>query len=183
MPPVRDENVGRFDVSMHNAFGVRGIERIGNFNGDGKQPVKVQRTAGDHVLQGHTFHELHDHECAPLFFADVVNGTDIRMVQGRSGFGFAPKTFQRLRVARQIVRQKLKRDEASQAGIFGLVDHTHTAATELSDDPIVRDDLADHWRESYVCKTGKSMKAMELAVSPRSCCCKIALSVRRHKPA
>jgi hypothetical protein len=27
----------------------------------------------------------------------------------------------------------------------------------------VRDGSADHWRESYVCETSKSMKAMELA--------------------
>jgi hypothetical protein len=101
------------------------------------------------VLQGHTFHELHDHKGAPLFFADVVNGADIRMVQCRSGFGFAPKTFQRLRIARQIVRQKLKRDEASQAGIFGPVDHTHPATPELLDDAVVRDGLADHGIESW----------------------------------
>jgi hypothetical protein len=38
-------------------------------------------------------------------------------------------------------------------------------AAELFDDAIVRDVLADHgWRESYVCETGKSMKAPELPV-------------------
>jgi hypothetical protein len=30
------------------------------------------------------------------------------------------------------------------------------------------DGLPDHWRESYVCETGKSMKAVELAVCERS---------------
>jgi hypothetical protein len=29
--------------------------------------------------------------------------------------------------------------------IFRLVDNTHTAATELLDDPVMRDGLADHW--------------------------------------
>jgi hypothetical protein len=29
---------------------------------------------------------------------------------------------------------------------------------------IVRDGMANHWRESYVCETGKSMKAAELAM-------------------
>jgi hypothetical protein len=36
----------------------------------------------------------------------------------------------------------------------------------------VRDGLADHWRESYVCETGKSMKAVELAVSQKGCLAK-----------
>jgi len=29
--------------------------------------------------------------------------------------------------------------------------------------------LADHWSESYVSKTGKSMKGVELTVSQRDC--------------
>jgi hypothetical protein len=33
------------------------------------------------------------------------------------------------------------------------------ATAELLDDAVVRDGLADHWRESYVRETGKSMKA------------------------
>jgi hypothetical protein len=49
--------------------------------------------------------------------------------------------------------------------ILGLVHHTHPVTAEFLDDAIVRDGLADHWRESYVCKTGKSMKALELASS------------------
>jgi hypothetical protein len=40
-----------------------------------------------------------------------------------------------------------------------LVDHTHTTATQFLDDAVMRDGLADHWRESYVGETGKSMKA------------------------
>ena len=112
------------------------------------------------MVQGHAFHELHDHEDAAFFFADVVNGANIGMVQRGSGFGFALKAFQSLRIARKIVGQKLQGDEASQAGIFGLVDHAHTAATKLFNHSIVRDGLANHWRESYVRNTGKSTKAM-----------------------
>jgi len=31
--PLGDEDVGRLDVAMNNAFAVGGIQRIGNFNG------------------------------------------------------------------------------------------------------------------------------------------------------
>jgi hypothetical protein len=44
-----------------------------------------------------------------------------------------------------LVRQKLQGDEAVQLYILGLVDHTHPAATELLDEAVVRDGLADHW--------------------------------------
>jgi hypothetical protein len=29
----------------------------------------------------------------------------------------------------------------------------------------MRDGLAEHWRESYVCETGKSMKAADMALA------------------
>jgi hypothetical protein len=35
------------------------------------------------------------------------------------------------------------------------------------DDAVVRDGLAEHWRESYVCETGKSMKGVGLARSQK----------------
>ncbi|MGA2605997.1 MAG: hypothetical protein ABSH01_00915 [Terriglobia bacterium] len=46
------------------------------------------------------------------------------------------------------------------------INNTHAAPAEFFDDAVVRDGLPDHWREFYVCKTGKSMKALELT-SPR----------------
>ena len=44
----------------------------------------------------------------------------------------------------QRFRQELQRDMAAQLEVFGLVDHTHAAATKLLHDAIVRDGLADH---------------------------------------
>jgi hypothetical protein len=47
----------------------------------------------------------------------------------------------------------------------------------------MRDGSPDHWRESYVSKTGKSIKVMELAVAQKDGWRKIAIAVRRDKPA
>ena len=58
--------------------------------------------------------------------------------------GFASEPFQRLVVFRKFLRQELQRNEAAQLGVLGLIDHTHAAATELLNDAIVRDGLADH---------------------------------------
>jgi hypothetical protein len=41
------------------------------------------------------------------------------------------------------------------------------ATAELLDNAVVRDGSPDHWRESYVCETGKSMKAGEIAASQK----------------
>ena len=59
------------------------------------------------------------------------------MIEGRSGASLPAEAFQCLRVARHFVRQKFKRDEAAEVGIFGLIDHAHAATTELFHDAIV----------------------------------------------
>jgi hypothetical protein len=59
------------------------------------------------------------------------------MVYRGSGLRFALKAGQCLRVAGNIFRKKFERHKAVQPRIFGLVDHTHPAAAEFLDDPVV----------------------------------------------
>src|SRR5437667_345235 len=51
---------------------------------------------------------------------------------------------QGLAILGHAFRQELKGDKAVQPRVFGLVDNTHAAATELLDDAVVRDGLANH---------------------------------------
>ena len=94
------------------------------------------------------------------------------MIQGRRGTSFPAETFERLRVSGNIFRQELQGDEATKLRVLGLVDDTHPTTAQLLDDAVVRNGVADHWRGSYVCETGKSMKAVELAVSQKGCLAK-----------
>jgi hypothetical protein len=68
-----------------------------------------------------------------------------------------------------VLGQELKSDKATERSVLGFTDDTHSAA-ELFDDAVVRDGLADHWRESYVGETGKSIKAMGLLVAQQVSC-------------
>jgi hypothetical protein len=86
-----------------------------------------------------------------------------------------------LRVLGYIVGQELESNKPAELHILSLVDNTHTAAAQLLDDAVMRDGLADHWRESYVCETGKSMKAVELALPPNDCCCKIPVTLNDQR--
>jgi hypothetical protein len=70
------------------------------------------------------------------------------MVEGGCGLSLALKTSERLRVAGDFFGQKFEGDEAAQASVFGLVDNTHATASELFDDAIVGDVLADHQGQS-----------------------------------
>jgi hypothetical protein len=49
-----------------------------------------------------------------------------------------------LRVPRHFIRQEFEGDEAAKIGVFGLLNHAHASATELVEDAVVRDGLADH---------------------------------------
>ena len=75
--------------------------------------------------------ELHHEEVAALVFVDVVNNADVRVVQRGGRARFAAETFERVGIARGVVRQELQRDEAAELGVFSTVDHAHTAATQL----------------------------------------------------
>ena len=79
--------------------------------------------------------------------------------------------FERLLIVGNIFGQEFQRNKAAKLGVLGLVDNTHPAAAELLNNAVVRDGLAYHWRESYVCETGKSMKVGEMVVAQEDCCC------------
>jgi hypothetical protein len=73
-------------------------------------------------------------------------------VLGHRGLRHFDARLQRLRD-----RFKLRRNPASRktmnAGIFGLVDDTHTATAKLLNDLVMRDDLANHGRKQSCWRT------------------------------
>src|SRR5579859_4413485 len=90
------------------------------------------------------FEQLHGDEALAIRFADVIEGTDVGMVQGGGGAGLALKALERLRIARKIFRKKFERDVAAQASVLGLVNDAHAACAQLGENAVVRDGLADH---------------------------------------
>jgi len=40
---------------MDDTFGVGCVERVGNLDGDGQQPISIDRPASDPVFQRHAF--------------------------------------------------------------------------------------------------------------------------------
>ena len=56
----------------------------------------------------------------------------------------ATETFQGLQIVGYVIREELQSHESAEARVLGLINNTHTAAAELLNDAVVRDDLADH---------------------------------------
>jgi len=96
------------------------------------------------VFQRHPVQKLHRDERLTILFADVMNRANVRVVQCRCSLGFALKTGESLRVTGNFFRQEFEGDEAMQPRILGLIHNAHSPATELFNNAVVRDGLADH---------------------------------------
>src|SRR5262249_51815684 len=90
---------------------------------------------------------LHDDHGLLIVFFYLMNRADIRVIQSGCRTCFTLKPLQSRGIPDQTLRQELKSYMALQLQVFGLIDHTHAAATELLDDAVVCDCLTDHWRD------------------------------------
>src|SRR5713226_91452 len=143
MPAMSDEDVGRLDVAMDDAFGMSSVERISNFDGQRQHDLRVQRPSRNLMLQCQPVQKLHGDERLAVLLVDLVNRADVGMVESRCGLRFPLKTGQSLRVFGYFVGQKLQGHKAVELDVLSLVDHAHAAASEFLDDAVVRDGLAD----------------------------------------
>src|SRR2546427_7003511 len=115
------------------------------------------------MFQGHPFQKFHDDERLTVLLSDLMDRADVGMVQGGSSASLTSEPFQSLRVLGYVLWQEFQRDEAPKLGVLGFIDHAHPPATQLLDDAVVRDGLADHgWGQDSECNVrdganGKSM--------------------------
>ena len=112
MSALGDKDIRWFDVAMDNAAGVSRVECVGNLDTQFQQLFNLERAALDLVFEGCTVQILHRDESLPLLLADVIDGADIGMVQGRSRLGFTLEAGQGLRVSGNFVGQKLESNKA-----------------------------------------------------------------------
>ena len=115
----------------------------------------------------------------PVFLANFVDRTNVRMVQRGSGLCLALETGQSLRVFGYIIRQKFEGDKPAELQNPRLC-RRHPSLRR----PVSRRCGSARWsgrswsRANVMAgSVGKSMKALELAVSQRGCCCNIAITL------
>ena len=93
-----DEQIRRLDVAVDDPGGVRRLERIGDLDRECQQQVDVERAPGDTMLQRRPVEELHDQERAAVLFADIVDGADVCVIQGRGRSRLPEESGERLGV-------------------------------------------------------------------------------------
>ncbi len=102
MSPAGDEDIRRLDVAMHDARRVRGIQGIGDFNGQRQRGFQFQRFLRHALPQRHSLHELHGDEDVAVLLADFVNCADVGMVEHRQRARLAPEPRHAFGVAGQV---------------------------------------------------------------------------------
>ena len=128
---------------MNDAFSVRRVQRIGNFDSQIEQQLHIERPARNPMLQRDAFQKFHRDERVAVLLADFVDGADVGMVQRGSGAGLAAETLQSLRIARNIFRQEFQSNEAAEFGIFRFVNNAHAPAAQFFQDAVMSNRAAN----------------------------------------
>ena len=150
MPLGRHKNVGRLDIAVDHALGVRRIQRVGHFDAQRQHRLALHWLGANAMFQRLAVEKLHGDERLLTAFADFVNGANVGMIERRRRTRLAAKPFQCLRVSRQFLGQEFEGHEAAKVGVLSFIDHAHAAATEFFDNAVVRDGLADHSGDELV---------------------------------
>jgi len=93
---------------MNDAFGVRGVDRVGNFDSQRQCRFDLHWLSANAMLQRESVQKFHGDESFAVCVINLVDGADVRMIQRRGGPGFALKAAECLRVFGYVVGQELE---------------------------------------------------------------------------
>ena len=130
----REEDVGRLQIAMNDASGVRGVERVRQRSAVFQKVGNVEGAAKEALLQRLPFEQLHDEKPAARIDPDIVHGADVRVIDAgdRSRLPFEPRF--RGRLARGGFRKNLQRHFPMQAAVAGAIHLTHPSGAEEAED-------------------------------------------------
>jgi hypothetical protein len=153
---------------MDNALRVGCNQRIDDLNSPLQYLIRLERLVGEAIAERLSLQQLHDDVWAAFVLADIMDGANVRMIQGGGGAGLTPEPIEGLLVLGVLLRQELQRDMATEASIFGFVDYTHTARAELFEDSVVVDNLAKDACSRHRSFSGVYTQSMNAYRPPRS---------------
>ena len=108
-------------LRMSRVESVRNLESYINNVGSGE---RVTFDSGGKVF---AIHELHGDEMDAVRLANLVDVSDVRVVDGRGGFRFAHETRTAFLVLGELRRKDLESDLAAELRILGQIDIAHPA--------------------------------------------------------
>ena len=104
---------------------------VGDLDGVFESGVERQATFLQPGGQRVAFHQFHDDVVDTVLFANIVERTDVRVVQAADGTGFSLEASTQMGVAGEMFWEDFDNDSAVQTRVDGGVHFSHTAGTEL----------------------------------------------------
>jgi hypothetical protein len=132
----RAKHVRRLQIAVHDAARVQRRKRREYLESHRDGFGNIERPALQLIGERLAFEQLHRDEEASGVFADLVDLTDVGMVDAGGRARFAPQPFTPRLVTGQR-RQRLQRDGAPEALVARLVDDAHAALAELAGDRVL----------------------------------------------
>ena len=145
-PALHEKNVGRLDVAVHDAFGVRSFQPVGELNSDVKKLRDLDGLLRDAPLQRLSLEQLHGDKRTPFKFLDIVNRADVGMIQRGSRACFTPESLDGLRILGNIFGKEFQRNIAAEPRVLGFVDDAHAAAAKFFEHGVMGDGAPDNRR-------------------------------------
>ena len=141
---LRDEQVPRLDVPVHEPAAVRGVKRPRGLLKQvhalvRRQPAPVR----DQVPQVGAGNVAHRNVKQPVARPEIVNGDDVRMVQRSRDLRFLAESGPEDLVIGQFGGEDLQRDHVTQPWVLRLVDDAHAAPAKHRTQPVASEVRAD----------------------------------------
>ena len=130
----RNLDVRWLQVTVHDAFLVRGVESLSDLCKELDGFLERNRSPRETLGERLPFHELHDEKVCAVEFFETMDSRDARMVQSSEELGFALEPSQPLGVARKQVGKNFDGYVALELRVARAVDFPHAARSNRGDD-------------------------------------------------
>ncbi len=82
MSSLSNKDIRRLDIAVNDAFAVRRVQRVRNLDRPRQRSFEIQRPSRNAVLQRDAIKKFHGDECLAILLANVMNRTNVGMIQG-----------------------------------------------------------------------------------------------------
>ena len=117
-------------IEVHDAFPVCGCERGGDLFAEAQDLLDRQWPADETLGERFAVHVLHDQEGVTVLLTDIMQGTDMRMVQSRDRAGFTFEAFEAVASAEFGPAKDLQSDGAIQTRVARSIHFAHAPDAE-----------------------------------------------------
>ena len=125
-----DDDVRRLQVAVNDPHGMSVRKRFRNLDRVSESNIRGQSTGLDRLVERRPSDELHDHEVRAVLGTNVVDHTDIWMLQRADGLGFLRKPRPHVRVRTQVSGKNLDRDFSLEPRVARPIHLSHPARSQ-----------------------------------------------------